>query len=90
MSLEARLYFAEKAANDMAKAIGNEQRDGKLRAMFWRDGVESRFRSIKMPVDEYLGRGNTPGTPEHAARLGVIKAVLKKAKNGMEESHESN
>lgn len=78
MSLKARLYFAEKAADDMAEAIDNGQAKAKLRAGFWKNDAESRFKSIKMPVDKYLGLGNTPGTPEYADRLRLSKAILKK------------
>ena len=83
MSLKARLYFAEEAANDMAEAI-EAGADGKiaaakLRAGFWRNEAEPRFKAMKMPVDEYLGPGNTPGTPEHAEHLRMSKAIFKKA-----------
>ena len=83
MSLKARLYFAEKAADDMAEAIETGA-DGKiavakLRAGFWRNEAESQFRAMKMPVDEYLGPGNTPGTPEQVERLRVSKAIFEKA-----------
>lgn len=83
MSLAARLYFAEKAADDMAESI-EAAADGKiqaakLRAGFWSNDAESRFQSIKMPIDKYLGPGNTPGTAEYDDRLSLAKAVLKKA-----------
>ena len=85
-SLEARLYFAEKAADDMAEAIDGS-RGAKFRAGFWKNEAESRFQSMKMPVDEYLGPGNTPGTPEQAERLRISKAIFKKA-TGMELSED--
>lgn len=79
MSLKARLYFAEKAADDMAEAIDGGQANARLRAGFWKNEAEARFKAMKMPVDEYLGPGNTPGTPEHAERLRIGKALFKKA-----------
>ncbi len=86
-SLQARLYFAEKAADDMVEAIeaavDGKAASAKLRAGFWRNEAEMRFQSIKMPVDEYLGPGNTPGTPEYAERLSLSKAIVKQA-TGME------
>jgi hypothetical protein len=78
MSLKARLHFAEKAADDMANAIESGV-NPKLRAGFWKNDAESRFRSMKMPVDKYLGPGNTPGTPEHTRRMNLGKAIFKKA-----------
>jgi len=78
-SMKARLYFAEKAANDMADAIESGGVSAKFRAGFWKHEAETRFQSMKMPVDKYLGPGNTPGTPEHAERLRIGKAIFKKA-----------
>ncbi len=79
MSLHYQLYSAKKAADDMAGAIHEGKPSMKLRANFWQQDAETRFRSNKMPVDEYLGPGNTPGTPEHQKRLRIGKAILKKA-----------
>jgi len=82
-SMKARLYFAEDAADKMAAAIESDKSTAnlrsKLRAGFWKNEAETRFQSMKMPVDEYLGAGNTPGTPEHAERLRIGKAIFKKA-----------
>ncbi|KKK52537.1 hypothetical protein LCGC14_3103940 [marine sediment metagenome] len=78
-ALQAKLYFAKKAANDMAKAIGDGQTKARFRAAFWKNDADRRFKAMKMPVDEYLGAGNTPGTSEHAERLRFSKAVVKKA-----------
>ena len=79
MSLKARLYFAEKAANEMADAIEAGSASAKMRAGFWQRDAETRFQSKKMPVDQYLGPADTPGTPEYAERLRVGKAIFKKA-----------
>jgi len=83
MSLKARLYFAEDAANNMAEAIGPSGTatiaSAKLQAGFWKNEAEARFRAMKMPVDKYLGPGNTPGTPEHAERMQMGKAIFKAA-----------
>lgn len=85
MSLKARLHFAESAADDMADAIDRGEHRGidpgkggaKMRAGFWRGEAESRFKAMKMPVDEYLGPGNTPGAPEYTEGLRVSKAIFK-------------
>ena len=78
-ALKARVYFAEKSAGDMAEAIGKGMGPAKLLAGFWNNESETRFRGMKMPVDEYLGPNNTPGTPEHAKRNELHKAIFKKA-----------
>lgn len=79
MSLKARLYFATKAANNLAEAIEMAKPSVKLKAGFWKRDAETRFRSNKMPVDEYLGSANIPGTQEYNDRLRVAKAICKKA-----------
>ena len=79
MSLNARLYFAQKAADDMAEATEMGLPAARMRAAFWKNEAEQRFASIKMPVDKYLGPGNTPGTPEQIEQLRISKAIFKKA-----------
>ncbi len=79
MSLKARLYFAEKAADDMAAATEKGLPATQMRAGFWKIEAEQRFASITMPVDKYLGPGSIPGTSEQVERLRVSKAIFEKA-----------
>lgn len=77
-ALSSRLYFAEHAADGMSEAIKSDSSMlPLLRAGYWRDEAEHRFRSVKMPVDEYLGAGNMPGSPEQIQRLTAGKAFFK-------------
>lgn len=79
-ALGAMLHFAKIAADDMAEGI---EGDGtslkhKVCAKLWKQNAEGRFKSIKMPVDQYLGPGNIPGSPEQVERLRIGKALVKK------------
>ena len=67
----------------MAETIRCGGTAGSVQAILWQDNAESRFKSIKMPVDKYLGPGNIPGSPEQVERLRMGKAIVKKV-TGME------
>ena len=51
----------------------------KYRAGFEKGTLDVVFNAIKMPPDEFLGPGNTPGNPEHKRRLEMGKRIFKKA-----------
>lgn len=51
----------------------------KMKADFEYGTLERLWNGIKMPADEFLGPGNTPGNPEHARRMEMGKRIYKKA-----------
>lgn len=50
-----------------------------IKAAFAKGTISRMFKAIKMPVDKWLGPGNTPGTPENTKRLAMAKKIFKRA-----------
>ena len=67
------------ATRQLAKAIIEGTSSATLRAKFFLQEDEIRFKSMKMPVDEYLGQSNIPGTPENDYQMRLAKNIFKKA-----------
>ncbi len=78
-AIGAMLRFAKRAADDMSEGIesGGAGVKHKVCARHWKNNADGRFKSIKMPVDEYLGPHHTPGSPEQVECLRLGKAIVK-------------
>lgn len=79
LAMSAMNHFAEEDLRALTDAVqvGNPQVI-KLRTGFASDGQSRRLDlSMKMPVDEYLGPGNIPGTPEYNQRMEFSKSLYK-------------
>jgi hypothetical protein len=79
LALSAMEYFARHNLNDLVDCVLNENQTVRMRAEFSKNERENRFQSAKMPVDQYLGPRNTPGTPEYEAGVKMSKALFAKA-----------
>lgn len=79
VALSAMESMDQRALRDLAEKVIEGKPTAKLKAQFILQETETRFKSRKMPVDEYLGPGNIPGTPENVERVRVAKAIYKKA-----------
>ena len=65
--------------HELAESVIDGTASAKLRARHVMREAEIRFKSMKMPVDKYLGPRNTPGTPENDRSVRIAKNILKKA-----------
>lgn len=81
ISMSSIDYFHKKDLMDLIQAIREEKPIPflKMKAEFAWGTVERMFSGIKKPVDEWLGPGNIPGSPEQQARLAMGKKIFKKA-----------
>lgn len=81
LALSAMNHFAERDIDNMLDAIETGRQDLiTLRASFVNQSRETRrFKSMKLPVDKYLGPNNIPGSPEYEKRMKMNKAIFKKA-----------
>lgn len=79
VALSAMESMDQRALRDLAECVVEGKPSAKLKAQFLLQETETRFKSRKMPVDQYLGPGDIPGTPENSERLRVAKAIYKKA-----------
>lgn len=79
--LSAKLHFAERERDKFVELI-KENKPRQLldfRVACVEKDREITFKSNKMPMDEYLGPGNIPGTPEQRGRMQWAKNVFKQA-----------
>lgn len=79
LALSAMEHFARHALDELVDAVLAKEKKADWLAAFSHNERERRFQSAKMPVDQYLGPNNTPGTPEYEAGMKMSKAIFKKA-----------
>lgn len=72
-------HFIKQDLRLLIEAVLDGKPTAKMRAEFARGTLDRMFNGQKMPVDEWLGPGNIPGSPEQQERLRVGKAIFKKA-----------
>lgn len=79
-ALSAMEYFANSEIESCIKGLETEKPT--LRSFILKQAQgfnERRFKSFRLPVDQYLGPGNIPGTTENNQRRNVAKTILKSA-----------
>lgn len=79
--LAAKLHFAEHERDKLVELIEENKPKHLLdfRVGCIKREKEIAFKSSKMPMDEYLGPRNTPGTPEQKVEMKWAKDLFEKA-----------
>lgn len=79
VALSAMETMDQMSMRKLAEAVQDGKPTAKFLAGCALREAEIRFKSMKMPVDQYLGPSNIPGTPENTANVKMAKAIFKKA-----------
>lgn len=71
----------QKTIHEFAELVAENKHKSsiQLKAQFLLQERGHRFKSMKMPVDQYLGAANIPGTIENKARRKMMKNIFKQA-----------
>ena len=79
VALSAMQTMDHMQTRQLIEAVLDGRGSAKFRAECMRREAEIRFKSLKMPVEEYLGPDNIPGTPENGRLVSMAKNVFKQA-----------
>lgn len=74
-------YFVQSELQKLIDAIREKKPQAMLemKAEFAWGTIERMFSAMKKAPDEWLGPGDTPGTPENKARMELGRKIFKKA-----------
>lgn len=79
VGLAAIQTFLTGNIRDLAKSVLDGKPSARLRASSALAEDEIRFKSMKMPVNDFLGEENTPGTEANKKLVAMCKNIFKKA-----------